>query len=568
MCTAASTEDTVTFIQYARQIHGEIPDADRAQLSAPRRWWAAGIINPLCKVWPALQVIARHEQHPGFPLLLLGVRETLGPYLANDVVWQWIRSGQLASVLAGLLLTLALYGMGVRLLGGAAAFVGCLIVTVMPAFLIARVDALSDVVALSMLVLSGWFASRLLEAGTARDALGCGSAGGLAYLVRPEAIQIAVLTAVFLVFRLARGRDRRSNVICLCALGLPLLLCCGSYMFLRGSLLTKQARVFTADANQPVHDAASVVLAPRTAAASSFAGMDLAVFGASDPAAAKSEADASADTPRRIGRFRSALQGLPRPLLLVLTGIWRFFQRWAECAGAIGLAAVLLGLFVRRQDLLSRPAHRLIATAVLGNLIVLPGVLYYKKGYIDWRHLLPVVALTACWVWPGLLAACAWAIERTPNQLRSRLSPALFAAVVLGMALSTAVVSPLSSPLHEERHGYRLAGEYLRDHAAPGEHLIDPESLPSFFADRDAERCWDYAHPALTDAYLDQMLAAFQPARYFVASNRYLRDHGRPDGMPSTTRRFSIVPEVEFSTALNSPGKSFVRIYRIARIQP
>lgn len=567
--TAAVTGDGVNFIQYARQVHGEIPDADHAKAPDPRGPVATAIVHGLCRTCPGLDTIVRREQHPGYPLLLLAIRETVGPCLAVDPVWQWIRSGQLATALAGMLLTTALYFLGRRLLGGSAAFVGCLIVTVTPRFLLARVDVLSDVTGLALLVLSAYFACRLLEGGGVWDAVACGIFGALAYLVRPEAIQVAVQASVTLIFRMARAESRRDAARQLAMLAMPLVLMCGSYMFLRGSVLTKQARVFTIEADPAFHDVGSVALPPPMLFRSSFAGADptpVSAQGASEECEA-GPIEGKARPPRRQSRWSSLLNHLPTPIVLFTTGVRRFLERWAECVGGVLIGAIALGLIAGRRDLLTRPGQRLIMAMVAVNFVLLPGVLYYKKGYIDWRHLLPVAALTACWAWPGLLTVCNAVLARV-GRVVPRLATMPFASTVLAggilaAALMPALGSTLAAPLHGDRHGFRLAGQWLYNRSGPGHHVIDPESLACFFADRDADRCWDYAHPELTDEYLDKMLLAFRPSEYLVVSDHYLREHGRPAGLPSATRLFRIMPMTSFPATLSPLDPSRVLVYRI-----
>ena len=236
--TAAVTEDSVIFLQYARQLHGEVPDVDHMR-TWPRGAMATAVIAELCRVVPPLQVIVRGEQHPGYPLLVLGVQQTVGPWLSAHPVWMWVRSGQVASMLAGLLLTAALYRLGRHLLGPSAAFAGCILLLLTPLFLQIRADVLSDDTALALLVLSGYFACQLVEGGGICEGIACGTCGGLAYLVRPEAVQLAVVAAAMLALRMVRARGR-DTVVPFVAVVVPLLLFSTPYMFLRGSVMTKQ----------------------------------------------------------------------------------------------------------------------------------------------------------------------------------------------------------------------------------------------------------------------------------------------------------------------------------------
>ena len=90
--TNAVTEDSVIFVQYGRQLHGEVSGVD--DLVPPERSpWAAAVLADLASRIPRLDVIIRGEQHPGYPAAIFAARITIGPWLSENPVWQWIRAG-------------------------------------------------------------------------------------------------------------------------------------------------------------------------------------------------------------------------------------------------------------------------------------------------------------------------------------------------------------------------------------------------------------------------------------------------------------------------------------------
>src|SRR5262249_60008790 len=92
----------------------------------------------------------------------------------------------------------------------------------------------------------------------------------------------------------------------------------------------------------------------------------------------------------------------------LLRGGKRFLTGWASDLGSALAAPVFLGLWLGRRRLIRDAGPRLILAVVGLNSLLLPGVLFFLKGYLDPRHSLPVAALTACWAWPGLRAAGRW----------------------------------------------------------------------------------------------------------------------------------------------------------------
>jgi hypothetical protein len=104
-------------------------------------------------------------------------------------------------------------------------------------------------------------------------------------------------------------------------------------------------------------------------------------------------------------------------------------------------------------------------------------------------------------------AAARW--KRLPStglKLETALSALALAAIV------TTSAPALTAPIDSGFAGYREAGEWLVQHAAPNEHVIDPKGLALYYADEQG-----YTFARLTDGAHDRSV------RWLVAHDALLR---------------------------------------------
>jgi hypothetical protein len=521
--TVCLTEDGVTFLRYARQLGGEGPRPDPATLVGQRGPAARHVLDCFADCCPALSVLEVNDQHPGYPLLILALRRSVGDWLADDPLGRWSRSAQLVSLLAGLVLTLGVYLLGRRLLGPAAGFAAAVVVAVSPAFVAQRAEALSDAAALACLVLSAWLALRTLATNRCRDAALCGLCGGIGYLIRPEAVQVAALLALVLAARGLMGAPaRRRQFMQLAALTLPLLCCCGPYMAVRGSVLTKSGSVLVG-----VNAAADPLLASPGERAGGW------------------------------GRFPGAerLPAPDSPAGKLVRGAKRFLSGWVRGLGVALAVPVVLGLWLARQRFARHPGHRLILAVVAVNAVLLPGVLFYHKGYMDGRHVLPVAALTACWAWPGLRALGRALRPRLALSLRSA------AALVLTVLALGELPACWSATFHGERYGHRRAGEWLAAQAVPGPLVYDLSGLATLYAGWEDRTIRPPRTGAVTRGYLEALARCCQALGYVVISDRNLDE----DGSAAATGGGRLREVASFPASVDPRCPYRVRIFSVQR---
>jgi hypothetical protein len=554
--TESIANDGVLFIRYARQLAGELPLTNAEQVRPQRGALARRLIDRLCNQIHALTVMERHHQHPGYPLLILALQRCLGSWLASDPVMQWARAGQLGSLLGGCVLAGSIYWLGLHLLGRTAALTAATILATAQPIVWVYSDVLSDAPGLACLTLSALFAVRLVEGGTVRDAAMSGILGGIGYLFRPEAAQAALLVAVVIAGRLAIGHEtgRRQVLARGVALLLPLVLLCTPYMVLRGSMLTKKAHLFRARLELPETPL------PRPAVTIA--------------ASARARTEVTHEARSSTIEHHS-----------YVVGMYRFLVRWGQNLGYLFLLPLVVGWWVTRGRLRDRPGLRLVAGLTLCNFIALPMLLFQRAGYLESRHVMPTVVLTTFWCQPGLLAIAHWlcglhasvfqrkrlAGARRPlssvaNRLRYRTVTANQLAAAMAIAgILACSASSLLRPLHWERRGYRVAGEWLRSRAPDGATILDPELLTGFYAGLEGRNLWDRA-PHFSLSHLERLLRDGPPVAYVVLSDRFMSSQGLPPQLPDRLGAFLLTRVQSFPCSGDSTDSNQVHIVRAEQL--
>jgi len=131
-------------------------------------------------------------------------------------------------------------------------------------------------------------------------------------------------------------------------------------------------------------------------------------------------------------------------------------------------------------------ARRLRADPAVGVLLVMGGLnlglvalLAAKAPYLSERHLLPIAYVGSFFAAHGVF--CARSVWRPVfgGPLTSRPACWVLYGVIFGSCLPAA-----AKPLHEDRAGHRLVGEYLKAHATPEDVILDPYDWAQFYSGR------------------------------------------------------------------------------------
>src|SRR5262249_5601835 len=152
------------------------------------------------------------NQHPGYPLAVLGMSYPVRYFVGDDTVRFMQLSAQLVSALASVLLVIPMFYIGKELFDARIGFWAALLFQCLPASGRLMADGLSEPLFLLLSSLAVLFAARALRTGSVFGFGLTGLAGGLAYLTRAEGVLVPLVTGALLLLAplLRRGAYPRA----------------------------------------------------------------------------------------------------------------------------------------------------------------------------------------------------------------------------------------------------------------------------------------------------------------------------------------------------------------------
>lgn len=567
------TYDSVIFIRYAREL-------------SESKWWVAddrpaeSVQRWLSQHSPLIQVVERNSQHPGFAAMIAGVNSVVSRVYSDDSVMAWTRSAQIVSLLGLAVCILAVYRLGCDLLNPAAGLMGAALVGFSPPIIRIGADALSDAPAAAFMLLSAIFYSRSLRAHRSRDMLLGSFFAGLGYLIRPEAIQLALGAGVLLVALLI-GELRRFSIrpaISFVALVLPLALLVIPYTMIKGSALTKKSFLFSKPAAAAVDTASS-----RRSEPISSTPMVPAVM--ASPAVGHQIIETSQKSTPMVDRIPTSSRvipsrkttnrnSLPELLSAYGTGLVIFSKLWASLAGYVFVLPLLLAPLSGSMRLFARPDHLLIGGAGIANFFGLPFVLFALCGYLDIRHVMPGFCLTSIWAWSGCLFLCHF-LRNGLSTCRQRLSgrpitwpcTAEFASICCIVPLIVTLgVAGAQQPLNRPIAGLKSMGDRLHRELARGSRVIDPSFVSSFYAGLEKENLWPWIGNFSVDG-LQGTLDRFGKIEYVILSDRLIAESTGNRSIPLEFGHWRMREWLEMPLSNDPSSKEMVRIYRVENLE-
>lgn len=393
-----------------------------------------------------VETLRRHDQHPGFPALLLASTRAVQALGYRHEPESWMVGGQIVSFVCGLLSVCVLWFFARDLFGPNVANVAAFVFAILPVPRSSASDALSDTPHLLFYLLAARLASSGIVTGRLLPLAGAGLASGIAYWIRPEGLEVVLVALVWLVwhgFRADWG-FRRIGLASAALVGTALIVA-APYYVLAGKVTSKQLPFAKAQA-------ASLMakLAPPKPAAENTVDNAATALPAAAPSAAPVE-------PKQRSAAALALRPVGKATVAFLNSACQGFK-W------VFIPLYLLGHveLIRRNP----PWLRLGFIWMLGTVHVLILLaVHVLSGYIAHRHLLPLIALAM----PCTALGVMYVGEQVARRLGTR--PALATLATLGLA--SAIVVPYTlRPFSREFVSVIEATRWVQAHAEAGSGIV------------------------------------------------------------------------------------------------
>jgi hypothetical protein len=393
---------------------------------------------------PIGEALRSSNQHPLYPALVLAVSSWTRAWHPEDLPLAMSVACQLTSCLASVALSIALFFLGRELFSPSVGFWGAILFQTLPATGRLMADGLSEPVFLLLACVSLVAAIRGLSGSSPWWMLLAGTAGGLAYLTRPEGLLIPVATLAVLAWISVR-QGKPSLMPRAALLLLPVMLLCLPYMVTIGKLTAKPSAEYLVDPDKWGREGLFKPVTPEKKAA----------IGAAFPFAEwYFGPDITPDMRWGWG---------VKALAFAISENYFYF----------GILVVALGAWAYRKKVLTEPGW-LLYGLIVAILCLLCYRVAQSNGYLSSRHVVLITLGGALALAAGLEALCAplW---------RPRPGWAGLAAVLLCVA---ACMPKLLVPLHGDRGAYRAAGEWIARNSLPGDRVWDPYAHAYYHAGR------------------------------------------------------------------------------------
>lgn len=426
-----------------------------------------------------LGVIKTNEHPPGYPLAILAVLKVMRLLMGDETtVPMMAMAAQVASALAGVLITIPLYFLCRRILHRNTGFAAAAVFGVLPGFVEVTSDGISDGLFWLTAITALWFGVMALRPSSVRTATIYGFMAGLmcgaGYLVRPESAIVALsigMTLLGMVVTLALRR-RRSQ---LPTHGIRPRLLAGLTLIAGWVVMTVPYMVLIDGiSNKPTERAFFQKLMGRK--------VDPTYFD-------RQSARPAPQVPLAVWWDDSVNAGQSR-------SVWAARALWAEYWKAsfyVLPAFGLIGLIAVRRRL-TDPRFVLILVFA-GFQALLLWTLAMNIGYVSQRHTILLVMVTSIFAAEGFhwLAFFAIGLWRTPTARRwagdafahtmQSANPWLLVAIWSAIVMTVALPRNFHS-LHEERKGHKLAGLWMKDNVPPANQIVDPFGWAQWYTTR------------------------------------------------------------------------------------
>jgi hypothetical protein len=376
---------------------------------------------------PFAEVLRTTDQAPGYPMLILGMSRIVRLFDHGPACDTMALSAQLVSIVASLMTIIPIYLIGRQLFNRRTGFVAVVLFQAFPVCTLVTSDGLSEAAFLHFVAWGLFLGLRALAIQTCWRFFACGLVVGLAYLVRPEGLELVVAVGITSAIVGALARSYRTPTRAIVGLLCGVLPFAGGYSAMTGKLTRKPTsmRLVQPEAEMPL-----------------VGGPPVAAYWGDGVHISQTHALISAGMVLRESARSSHYYGI----LWALVGIWWFRARLRSQPGLCVL-------------LLLAALHALI----LWRMAVV-------VGYVSERHTM-IIALVSTF-WAGAMMVDAIDRWRAPRWAL----PALCALMIFGGLPSTL------KAMHGNRAGHRAAGKWLADHMGDGDQVVDPFAWAHYYS--------------------------------------------------------------------------------------
>ncbi len=501
-----------------------------------------------------LATMQREDQHPAYPAAMLLATRVLQAVGYGHEPEAWMAGGIAVSFIAGLLTVAVIWLFTREMFDTTIASIAAIGFAALPVPRALAVDAQSDTLHGLFFLFAAWMASTGLASGSVRRLALAGLSSGLAFWVRPEGLEVAMIASGFVLLLAVSSWPWRKSAVALAAVAGIALVVAAPYMLLAGKITSKQLLIFKekpapsyierlAEAEQNAETQQVAVNPPAPPAQTPEAPPQPAVVQAPVPAAAQAPAPAPAvvdpndpnGDPEYSPELVSSLIGL---------GFAAFINSICQGLKFVFIPYYLLGDIAL---IWRRPAGIQVAfLAALGvtHIVVLVSVFVFS-GYVAHRHTIPLVGLAmpfaALGIYQTSVVIGRW-VRLRPMWLAV---PTLVTCCLLVLPFTLRRLNAEFIPVIE-------ATEWVQQRIAPGAGIVCNSPYVPYYSGKPVAELVPLS-PTLGEALLKAPDARYDYAVVHVNAHDY-----RPEWLEQLAPYYQQVLELDDPTPFRVPRKVLV----------
>ena len=490
----------------------------------------------------------RHDQHPGYPALLLAATRVVQGLGYQADPQSWTVGGIVVSYLCGLAAVAVVWLLTRQLFDTRIANIAAFVFAVLPIPCWSAGDAQSDTPHLLAYLTAAWLASSGVVSGRLLPLAGAGAASAIAYWIRPEGLEVFLVALVCVVWQAFRMHWtwRRMGLAC-ATLACATLVIAAPYPILAGKVTSKQLPFAK---SQPINTFLDLEAASQSVATAATAPATPVVAAEAKPQAVAPIEVPSIAAAEAVNATVAPAPAKPRyTAKLVLRLLGKAFTAFiiSVCQGFkfVFIPLYLIGqvAWSRRQ---SEGLHiALLALLAVTHFVVLMAV-FMLSGYIAHRHVLPVIGLAMPATALGVLCVGEFAARRLK-------APPAYVVPILLAVCCVAVLPYTVRAVNREFLPVLAATEWVRSRAEPGSGVVCNSPYVEFYGKLPVA----YLSPEFP-TFAEALAKANADAQYdYVVLHVNAHDY-RPEWLTQLEPRYRQVREFPDPYSIERPKKVLV----------